>query len=175
MSDGDTPMPQLSYQQIAEGDGPSPTVVPNRNMNMIAVAGSLAVTLNAQWVYFGVHAEDARGFAYPDCTPEFVGSMGAALYVATYHVVRLKAPLQNLMKAAICGGNIVMHTPLWLSWSCYDPQRIPEGDGRFLACGKCPTCVERIAAFQMNGYVDPIEYVEPQNWAGCSDTVKVQI
>jgi 7-cyano-7-deazaguanine synthase len=143
-------MPHLTYKEIAEGEGVSPTYVPFRNGNLLSTAASLALVEGAGAIYFGAHAEDARGWAYPDCTPEFIGSMASAIYIGSYHRVRLVTPVEWMMKHDIVAVATQIGAPLHLTLSCYEGLRP--------ACGKCPTCVERLAAFETNGLTDPIEY-----------------
>lgn len=142
--------PHLTYQQIAEAEGPSPTVVPFRNANLISQATTIAVTEGASWVYAGMHAEDARNWAYPDCTPEFLGAMANAVRVGTYDKVRLATPFQWMMKADIVQLGFDLGVPFEKTLSCYE--------GAVPACGRCPTCVERLAAFAACGEKDPLEY-----------------
>lgn len=142
--------PHLTYKEIAEGAGPSPTVVPFRNANLISQATAIAVTVGASEVYAGMHAEDARGWAYPDCTPEFLGAMANAVYIGTYNKVRLVTPFQWIMKKDIVARGLALGVPFALTLSCYE--------GTEPACGKCPTCVERLAAFAACGAVDPLKY-----------------
>lgn len=148
--EGGPDQPHLTYKQIAEGEGPSPTVVPYRNGTLLSVAATCAVQLGAEWIYAGMHAEDARGWAYPDCTPEFLGAMANAIRVGTYDKVRLATPLQWMMKKDVVALGLRLNAPFELTLSCYDGLRP--------ACGKCPTCVERLAAFAANGVSDPIPY-----------------
>lgn len=147
---GDAEMPQITYKEIEEGEGVSPTYVPFRNANLLSMATAYAMTHKCGWLYAGMHAEDARGWAYPDCTPEFIGAMANAIYVGTYFKVRLVAPLQNMMKHEIVSLATDLEAPLWMTHSCYE--------GKRPACGMCPTCTERIGAFLLAGQVDPIEY-----------------
>lgn len=142
--------PHLTYQQIAEAEGPSPTVVPFRNANLISQATTIAVTEGASWVYAGMHAEDARNWAYPDCTPEFLGAMANAVRVGTYDRVRLATPFQWMMKQDIVQLGLAFGVPFEKTLSCYE--------GAVPACGRCPTCVERLAAFAACGEKDPLEY-----------------
>ena len=53
------------------------TVVPNRNMILLAVAGALAVSRKADAVAYAAHGGDHA--IYPDCRPEFVSAMMLAL------------------------------------------------------------------------------------------------
>jgi 7-cyano-7-deazaguanine synthase len=143
-------MPHMTYNEIAEEEGPSPTVVPFRNGNLISVATAIAVTNDAEAVYVGMHAEDARNWAYPDCTPEFLGAMANAVFVGTYQKVRLVFPLIHMMKSGVVTRAALLNVPARLTYSCYE--------GRRKHCGLCPTCVERVEAFNEAGYIDPAEY-----------------
>src|SRR5690606_34553449 len=64
-----------TYADLAKAYGAQPTVVPNRNMNFIAQAVTIALTKGLGRVILGVHAGDAANYHYPDCTPEFIGAM----------------------------------------------------------------------------------------------------
>lgn len=101
-------------------------------------------------IYFGAHSEDAQNWAYPDCTPEFIGAMANAIYVGTYSTVRLHTPLEWLTK----GETVTLGTKLGVSyedtWSCYK--------GEELHCGTCPTCRARKEAFREAGIKDPTTY-----------------
>lgn len=133
-----------------EKESPSATVVPFRNANLISAAVAYAEShgFNAVWV--AVHASDAQGFAYPDCTPEFMGPMASAVYVGTHRKVRLVVPFQWMTKAEIVEQAYKLQVPLHLTWSCYR--------GGEVHCGNCPTCIERLAAFNMADFVDPVMY-----------------
>jgi 7-cyano-7-deazaguanine synthase len=76
--------------------------------------------------------------------------MANAIYVGTYHKVRLVAPLQYMMKWEIVTRGTALGAPFHLTHSCYK--------GAQPACGTCPTCVERLGAFRLAGEHDPIEY-----------------
>lgn len=106
-------------------------------------------------VYIGVHAEDSRNWAYPDCTPEFVGAMANAIYVGTYFTVRLSAPFVNASKADIIKKGDELGVPYNLTWSCY------AGDEYH--CGVCPTCRARKEAFIAAGVSDLTDYASDTN------------
>jgi 7-cyano-7-deazaguanine synthase len=146
----DAEMPHMTYEEIEQSQGVSPTYVPYRNGTFLSHAASLAVARGIGTIYAGVHAEDARGWAYPDCTPEFIGAMQNAIYVGTYFKVRLIAPFQYKMKHEIIATGLRLGAPYHLTLSCYE--------GTSPACGRCPTCVSRLEAFRANGVSDPIEY-----------------
>lgn len=166
-ADAGMAIPDKSYAELPKGV--SPTYVPFRNGLMLS-----AITAHAQkWVtetlatgmfedvdpdtagvhagiYFGAHSEDAQNWAYPDCTPEFIGAMANAIYVGSYRTIRLHTPLQWLMKADIVKLGDSLGAPLSDTWSCYK--------GETYQCGTCPTCISRKEAFDIAGVVDNTSY-----------------
>jgi len=169
LTDATQEVPDISYDQI---QGISPTYVPFRNGFMLARLAAYAqeyvmsvnVGLGADHtgnnnqeflkdlvtLYIGTHAEDAKNWAYPDCTPEFIGAMTNAIYTGTYYAVRLLAPLLYSSKDAIISRGTSLDVPYALTWSCYK--------GEELHCGTCPTCRARKEAFMQAGIIDPTEY-----------------
>lgn len=165
---GETAMPHQTYAEINANKGPSPTVVPFRNANLISIATSIADARNYDLVYIGAHGEDAHEWAYPDCSPEFLGAMANAIYIGTYQKVRLCFPFIWMTKADIVVRALEVEAPIDLSWSCYNPvwvgPQIGENDitnGEYVHCGKCPTCIERAYAFALAGFIDPTDYNIP--------------
>jgi 7-cyano-7-deazaguanine synthase len=148
---GPATMPQMTYEELSKSQGVSPTYVPFRNGNLLSIAASIALNEEADEIFAGMHSEDARGWAYPDCTPEFIGAMACAIYVGTYHKVRLIAPLMILQKWQIVKWGSEIGTPFEKTWSCYE--------GGELHCGTCPTCVSRKEAFTRAEINDPTRYV----------------
>jgi len=124
--------------------------------NTIAIIGDEArqqATAEAKdlvTVYYGAHAEDAANWAYPDCTPEFNGSMANAIYTGSYNTIRLATPLQWLEKWQIVQLGDSLGVNWKDTWSCYD-----NGEEH---CGECPTCLARNAAFKKAGVEDPTVY-----------------
>ena len=150
-------IPEKSYaEQIAEnGEGRVSTYVPYRNGLMLSAVASLAQSI---WpdddvdIVLGAHADDAAGRAYADCSEEFTSAMNTAIVIGTYGKVKVSAPLVNMNKAEVIGTGLKLGVPYRYTWSCYE--------GREKACGKCGTCIDRLAAFHANGVEDPIEYEE---------------
>lgn len=147
-------------EQIAEnGEGRVMTYVPFRNGLLLSIATAYADSLfpnQEAVVMFGAHADDAAGRAYADCSEEFAHAMDEAINIGTYGNIHVERPLINLNKAGVCKLGLELHAPLHLTTSCYH--------GREKACGKCGTCLDRIAAFKANGAVDPIEYEVDIDW-----------
>ena len=131
-----------------EDDSMKSTVVPNRNMILIALALGYAVTKEAEEVWFGAHAGDHA--IYPDCRPEFVEKMDAVARIANYTPIAVKAPYISMSKTEILAIGLEMKLDYGLTWTCYE--------GKELACGTCGACHERLESFAANNAVDPIEY-----------------
>lgn len=164
-------IPHASYAELPQGI--SPTYVTFRNGLMLSVLAARAQgwvmaeqkrleaelqdglgTLDPNEVqatiYCGVHADDGANWAYPDCTPEFIGGMANAIYIGTYNKVRLRTPLLHYSKADVIREGTRLGVPFELTWSCYK--------GEDLHCGQCPTCLSRKEAFELNGLLDPTTY-----------------
>jgi len=141
-------IPEETYAE--QGYGPVATVVPFRNANFISVATTLAITNNCDVIYVGMHADDSLNWAYPDCSPEFIGAMANAVYIGSYNQVRLKAPFVFMQKKEIIKLGTELKAPYHLTHSCYK--------GTKPACGLCATCQDRKQAFIDNSLVDPIAY-----------------
>ena len=124
------------------------TVVPNRNMVMLSLATSYAISKKARFLFYGVHSGDHA--IYPDCRPDFYASMRDAIMRADWCEVLLKAPFIMMDKGDIAIEGKKLGVNYELTWTCYQ--------GREKACGKCGSCVERLEAFEKADMVDPLEY-----------------
>lgn len=147
----DEAIPEKSYaEQIEEtkGDAPVSTYVPFRNGLFLSSAASIAISKECNVIYYGAHSDDAAGFAYPDCSQDFVDHMNKAIYEGSGHQLKLEAPFASLTKKDIVRLGIDLKVPYELTWSCYEGNDKP--------CGKCGTCIDRQAAFEANGITDPV-------------------
>lgn len=145
-------------EQLAEmgGEGTVTTYVPFRNGLMLSAAASYAISTGCSEIYYGAHADDAAGRAYPDCTPEFSEAMNTAIYEGTGRVVKMTAPLINFNKSQVVKTGLSLGAPYNLTWSCYE--------GHEKACGTCGTCLDRINAFKTNNAIDEIPYEIEVDW-----------
>jgi 7-cyano-7-deazaguanine synthase len=125
------------------------TVVPNRNMVLISLATSYAISVGAKTIWYGAHRGDHD--IYPDCRKEFVEAMKKAVSLCDWAEVKLEAPFVDMDKGDIVILGHKFGVDYNLTWTCYK--------GQDKACGKCGSCVERLEAFQKAGVGDPIEYV----------------
>lgn len=144
-------VPDGSYaEQQKHGAGkPVSTYVPFRNGLMLSAAASIAISVGATEIYYGAHADDAAGNAYPDCSVQFTDAINAAILEGTGGQVRVVAPFVRKNKAGVVREGLRLGVPYELTWSCYN--------GRDRPCGKCGTCIDRARAFKENGVEDPYE------------------
>lgn len=162
LTDSSAEIPNVSYADIK---GVSPTYVPFRNGLLLSAVTSFvhghwvewskkqhhSIVIGTEWyIFFGAHAEDAQNWAYPDCTPEFIGAMANAIYIGTYRAIRLHTPLQWLNKQQIIELGEKFGVDWSLTWSCYA--------GGEKHCGTCPTCRARREGFRNAGVADPTPY-----------------
>ena len=143
-------IPKDSYAEQIEqtkGEKPVSTYVPFRNGLFLSSAASIALSKECDVIYYGAHADDSAGFAYPDCSPEFNNAMNEAIWEGSGHQLRIEAPFVNVTKAEVVTTGLALGVPYELTWSCYEGGERP--------CGTCGTCIDRAAAFAANGVTDP--------------------
>ena len=124
------------------------TVVPFRNGIMLSIACGLAESRGLTRVLIANHGGDHA--IYPDCRPQFVAAMDAAMRAGTYEGVRLAAPYTNLTKADLVRRGAALGIDYGKTYSCYR--------GGEHHCGTCGTCTERKEAFREAGIPDPTVY-----------------
>lgn len=146
-----------SYEELEKKYGAQPTVVPNRNMHIVASCITIALTRGLNRVMLGVHGTDAAHYHYPDCTPAFIGAMAAACEIGNSGQVQLEAPYNTWSKGQIVKRAAELNVPAGLTQSCYSGVR-PQ-------CGLCATCHERQIAFKEAGYIDPAPYAISIVWS----------
>ena len=130
------------------GDPQPPTYVPNRNMIFLALAVAYAESVGASTVYYGAQRHDVYG--YWDTTPEFLARLNQVYGLNRKTPVRIEAPFVQYSKADILRIGLKLGVDYEQTWSCYA--------GGEAACGRCPTCAERLTAFEEVGIADPVPY-----------------
>lgn len=159
------PIPEGHY----EHETMKRTVVPGRNMIFGSILAGIAASgppverdpFFKGEVQLGIHAGDH--LIYPDCRPVFFYAMRTAIDAATdtrsekdiqKHLaldgVDLGAPLLTMTKVQVLLEAVRLKVPLHLTRTCYTDHPI--------ACGKCGSCRERLAAFKAVGMEDPLPY-----------------
>ena len=144
-------IPKESYaEQLEKTDGkPVSTYVPFRNGLFLSSAASVALSKGCSVIYYGAHADDAAGNAYPDCSEAFNNAMNQAIFLGSGEELHIEAPFVNKTKADVVAEGLRLHAPYELTWSCYE--------GGVKPCGLCGTCRDRAAAFAANGVSVPAE------------------
>ena len=136
-SAADIPHEEYSDQLAKTSGAPVSTYVPFRNGLFLSSAASVAIGNGCEVIYYGAHADDAAGSAYPDTSVEFNKAIADAIFLGK-------------SKADVVAKGLEIGVPFAMTWSCYE--------GHEKACGICGTCRDRKRAFQENGLVDPIAY-----------------
>jgi len=145
LSQSDKEIPHESYaEQISKTDGkPVSTYVPFRNGLFLSSASAIAISKGCNVIYYGPHADDSAGNAYPDCSEVFNNAMSTAIYEGSGHQLKIVAPFVNLTKKDVVAIGVKLGVPYELTWSCYEGGDKP--------CGICGTCIDRRNAFLANG------------------------
>lgn len=145
----DKEIPEEAYvDQIKKTDGkPVSTYVPFRNGLFLSSAASIALSKECSVIYYGAHADDAAGNAYPDCSSKFNQAISDAIYIGSGDQLHVEAPFVNLTKAEVVKIGLDLKVPYELTWSCYEGHDKP--------CRVCGTCIDRAEAFRLNGVEDP--------------------
>lgn len=131
-----------------EDDNMRSTVVPFRNGIMLATAAGLAESRGLRAVMLANHSGDHT--VYPDCRPEFIKAMGAAIAAGTYENIELRAPYTNISKVEIAKIGKRLGIDYSTTYSCYK-----GGENH---CGACGTCRERRESLALAGIDDKTVY-----------------
>jgi 7-cyano-7-deazaguanine synthase len=128
---------------------PSPTTyVPFRNAIFVMIAASVAEDVGASELYLGIQLQDRYG--YWDTTEEFQEAIQAVFDLSRKSRIQVCAPFVDKSKTEILLLGMELGVNYSKTWTCYS--------GRERACGTCPTCAERLFAFQQIGVSDPVPY-----------------
>ncbi len=149
---GGAKVPALSVISEEERQQPS-TYVPNRNMILLSLAAAYAEAQGITDVYYGAQALDTYG--YWDCTPAFLERINHIFALNRKEAVAVHAPLIRLSKQETVQLGAELGVDFGHTWTCYR--------GGEKACGVCPTCAERLAAFRECGLTDPLLYAKQRS------------
>lgn len=130
------------------GDPQPVTYVPNRNMIFLALAAAYAETHQVNQVFYGAQRHDIYG--YWDTTPQFLAQLNQVYGLNRKNQIEIEAPFVNYSKTDLVRKGLELAVDYSQTWSCYE--------GQELACGRCPTCAERLKAFEDLGLADPLPY-----------------
>lgn len=136
------------------GDPQPASYVPFRNMILTSLGLSFAESVGATNVYLGIQVHDE--YAYWDTNTKFLGAMQGVVDLNRKNLITLHAPFVNMSKKEEIDIGKALNVPFEDTWTCY------VGDDE--ACGKCPSCSERIMNFAKAGMKDPIPYSVNIDW-----------
>ncbi len=145
--EGGEDVPDLAELGESDLDQP-PTYVPNRNMMLLSVAVAYAEARGIRDVFYGAQAHDEYG--YWDCTQGFIERLNWVLELNRRDGVTVRAPFVDKKKFELVQLGSELGVDFSHTWSCYR--------GGETACGTCPTCIERLKAFQEADATDPLAY-----------------
>jgi 7-cyano-7-deazaguanine synthase len=131
-----------------EAESMKATVVPCRNAIFSSILAGLADSSGYEEIWLGIHAGDRA--IYPDCRPKFYHAMRDAISEATGGRVKFFAPYLLEDKTSILRRGIPLGVPYQITRTCYKDSPV--------ACGRCGSCQERLAAFFNLGLTDPAVY-----------------
>jgi len=134
------------------GDDIPVTYVPMRNTVFVAMAFALAESHGMSTVFHGANVLDYSG--YPDCRPEYFSALQRAITLGSTladqkRAARIFTPVIHHSKTQIIELALRMGAPLAMTHSCYSPHE----NGK--PCGKCDSCILRVAGFKAAGIPDP--------------------
>ncbi len=139
-----------NYKEQIKDDTPASTYVPFRNGLFLSVAASIALSINADIIYYAIHKDDNVLNAYPDTSVEFNKAISDAIYLGSGKQVVVEGLFVDKTKSDIVKLGLELDVKYELTTSCYH--------GREKACGLCATCIDRLKAFSENNATDPVEY-----------------
>jgi 7-cyano-7-deazaguanine synthase len=140
-------------QDLKDGEEQN-TYVPFRNMLFFNITLLLAEAAgNVDAIYSGIQPH-SNFETYWDTTPRFLQGMEHLANMGSPGIRIFKAPFLYSTKAKIVKRGIELGVPFENTHTCYR--------GEAPACGTCPSCRERLEAFEKSGVPDPIKYANTQ-------------
>lgn len=127
--------PGSAALSIGTGEA-GPRVVPGRNLWLVSMAISEALTTGSTTVWIGCNKDDAEH--YPDCRQHFIVALDRLAWNA--YGIHVEAPLLHMPKRQVVEAWREEAKGVATPWSCYEPTA--EG----WPCGTCNACALREAA-----------------------------
>jgi len=115
------------------------SVVPSRNLMLLAAASNAGVALGADKILIGATSDDAVD--YPDCRLESLEATSEAFQLMGG--LKVEAPLGHLSKREIVEMAKALGLKASDAYSCYRPGPIP--------CGECFSCKQAAEAWSLSG------------------------
>lgn len=157
------------------GDPTPKTYVPYRNLILLSLASAYAEVNKFPTIICGLQVHDEYG--YWDTTSKFVYSVNKIVQQNRTFKPTIIAPFVDISKTDEINLLLALDKStdlLYYTMTCYNPQVVLEQafigaysldpNAKLLSrkviesCGKCPSCSERLKAFQNVGIKDPVTY-----------------
>lgn len=132
------------------GEPQPPTYVPYRNLILFSIGMAFAESNDAQYVFNGLQAHDE--YSYWDTTSEFTKRVNSVSELNRKNSVKVISPFVEFSKKDEIAVGKELNVPWIDTWTCY------AGENGHGACGKCPSCSERIMNFAKAGIKDECPY-----------------
>lgn len=155
---------------------------PSRNlmfMTICTVIGEIIAFANGYTeiaIGLGIHKHSAENYKkdYWDITPEFAIRLQHLLELNDSVQVTVYSPFVDQFKSGIISRAMELNLPVYLTWSCYDPDRVTEEThtGKityFKPCLECEACLEResqakkIGIYDINNYQIRLQESNPSS------------
>lgn len=130
------------------------TYVPFRNLIFQSISLSFAESNNCDSIYLGLQEHDL--YSYWDTTEEFIDSINNISILNRMNYIKIETPFIRMSKYDEILIGEKLNVPFEDTWTCYNPIYT---NNNILACGKCPSCSERIMNFNKAGIEDKLKYV----------------
>ena len=130
--------------------------VPYRNLILFSIALSFAESNNAAFIMNGLQAHDL--YAYWDTTQEFTDRVNAISELNRKNAIQIVSPFVTFTKKDEIEVGLELNVDWSETWTCYN------GDSVNGACGRCPSCSERIMNFAKAGIKDTCNYSIDIDW-----------
>jgi 7-cyano-7-deazaguanine synthase len=132
-----------TVEEIRLGDDSPPSYVPFRNGILLAYAVAYGESLGVEDIYVGANGLESGN--YWDDTAAFARAMTSAAQQGTHpdYKPEIHFPFSEISKSQIVEIGLSLGVDYSRTWSCY------LGDTDH--CGRCDSCVQRLAAFKSHG------------------------
>ena len=134
------------------------TNMPYRNLTMLSIALAIAESEKCNYIFTGYQTQDKHG--YWDTTEDFVNGINNISSLNPKQNTMVVAPFSLLNKSDEIKLGLELNVDLSNTWSCYNPistkRKLKQ---KYLCCGECPACKDRLLNFEKLNIKDPLIYV----------------
>lgn len=141
---------EYSNFKAKNGDQPSRSYIPLRNLIFYSISGYFAQVKKIQNIVGGHNASD--GNIFKDASASYIERMNKLILKGLLSSIDCKIilPLKLMSRVDVIRLARRLNVPIELTWSCHREVR--------LHCGQCYACRQRMSAFKFLGLKDPATY-----------------